>query len=365
MFARAKNPRDHVLIGSSSLEDDTSGIDGVEPGAGAAAPAGDAGPGPVPAATQGAEVAGPDAPSAAAAGEGSASGDGVSLDEMLARLHSATEGTAPDPAGESRAEQSAAAEHAGLLRATRDAQLQAEEMLAGAIKARSAAVEQAEHIVREAEQAAQQLTREAEREAERTRAEVQGWAAEQRTQVESVVTELVTVAHREAEEMRAAAMDDAMRRAEESAQRYIGELVTRGTRDAESIRGHARQVLERCTEAAERASNTVAHLVTTAGALLADLNEQIVAMERMLSEVAGATLPEEGAERAHADRARSAGLADGPQGADAAGHDGAHEGAHDGAHHGGPEAAPSARPLGSLFLPNSGLPAAPDPDRGL
>ncbi|TQK71252.1 MULTISPECIES: hypothetical protein [unclassified Nocardioides] len=176
-------------------------------------------------------------------------------------------------------------EHAETLRATRDAQHKAEEMLALAATARSEATDQAEQIVLEAKSAAEQVRADADEEAERTRREAVEWVKEQRDRVESATALLTRNAERDAENIRTEAMRSAMIEAEQTARLYVGEAAARGARDAEEIRGTAREVLHRAAELGADLQTSLGELVQVLQLATGAVSDQLSAIDQLLDEV--------------------------------------------------------------------------------
>lgn len=260
-----------------------------------------------------------------------------SLDEMLERIREA--GTEP---GASVPATDALIEHTDILRATRDAQQQAQDMLAMATRVRTAASEQAEQMLREAREQARMLTADVDQHSSRVRAEVAEWAAEQRTQVQAVVAQLIADAHREADQIRAEALGRAMAEAEETARRYIADAVARGSRDAELIRNEARELVDRARAAAGETVGSIRRLLEAGGGALADFDGHRDTFDRLATETAATAdsaplAPATGA--AHTPSAEPQVVtAEAPTSAFA-----------QAAGHGSESAVPTARPLGSLF----------------
>lgn len=205
------------------------------------------------------------------------------VDELLRRLEDGARATSPAVSPLDRVT-TAATEHVEALRATHDAQHQAQEMLAMAGKVRGAASEQAEKIVREAQEAAERLKDEAQRHADQVRQETANWAIEQRTTIDAALRELVDAAARDAEGIRADALGNAMRDAERTARRYVARAAALGARDAEAIRAEARDVLRRSTGLVADANVWMQGMATTMKEFVGAMDEQTRAMEQLLDE---------------------------------------------------------------------------------
>lgn len=134
--------------------------------------------------------------------------------------------------------------HAAALRATREAQLKAEEMLTLASRSRLAATEQAEQIITEARETAERVREAAERDAEQRRHEATAWIAGQRTAVEDLVAQARAALAEEAEQTRADAVREALADAERRAEEHRVEAEARAERDADALRAGARAALE-------------------------------------------------------------------------------------------------------------------------
>jgi hypothetical protein len=222
------------------------------------------------------------------------------FDQVLSELH--PPGAAPsDPDVASVAAK--ATEHAETLRATRDAQQEAQAMLAMASEARKDASEQAERIVLEARDAA-----------ERTRQELAGWAAAQRAKVDALAADMVESANRDADSIRAEALRTSMVEAEETARLYVAEAATRAQRDADATRGEARNVLHRATELGQEAAEAIRDLTTTVSDIVTRLQDARASMEQLLAEIP-AVEPEDSEEPGDAEE--SEGSADADEAVDA------------------------------------------------
>lgn len=206
------------------------------------------------------------------------------VDELLRRLEESARATAGGELSPLDKVSSAASEHVEALRATHDAQHQAQEMLAMAAKVRGAASEQAEKIVSEAQDAAERLKDEAQRHADQVRQETANWAIDQRTTIDAALRELVDAAARDAEAIRADALGNAMRDAEKTARRYVARAAALGARDAEAIRGEARDVLRRSTALVADANVWMQGMAGTMKEFVEAMDEQTQAMERLLDE---------------------------------------------------------------------------------
>lgn len=219
------------------------------------------------------------------------------IDDILADLQSppipgAPPGPTPTPAsapGAGPAPQALAPlqpiEHAATLRATRDAQQQAHEMLAMVSHTRTAASEQAEQIVVEAHDAAERMRADAARDAERTRREAADWVTTQRTRVDALITEATEAVGAEIEDIRAEALRSAMAEAEQTARLYVGEAASRGARDADAIRANAREVLDQARGLATDLQGAVRDLAEALTRTAAATEEKLVALDDLLAQV--------------------------------------------------------------------------------
>ena len=167
----------------------------------------------------------------------------------------------------------AAEEHASTLRATREANQEAQELLALATEARRTASAEAERIVMEAKEAA-----------ERARQELAGWAAAQRAKIDALTTDMVESANRDADSIRAEALRTSMAEAEETSRAFIADAAESARRDGEEIRGEARNVLNHATELGEQVAETITDLTTAVADILERLLSARDAMEQLLSE---------------------------------------------------------------------------------
>ncbi|XBB68334.1 hypothetical protein ABFU82_03200 [Nocardioides sp. WV_118_6] len=175
-------------------------------------------------------------------------------------------------------------EHAATLRATRDAQQQAQEMLTMAAQARNDATEQAEQIVVEARDVADRVRAEADAEAERTRREAIDWVKAQRARVEVATDTLTKEAERDAENIRTEAMRAAMAEAEQTARLYVGEAAARGARDAEEIRGRAREVLHQAADLGASVQTSMTEVAHALDLAMAAVKDQLRAIDALLEE---------------------------------------------------------------------------------
>lgn len=203
---------------------------------------------------------------------------------------SAAPGTAPDPTGQAAPGTSTGAgaadhvDHTATLRATRDAQQQAQEMLALASQTRTTATEQAEQIVVEARDAAERMRADAARDAERIRRDAADWVVTQRARVETAVTEATDAAAKDAEDIRSEAMRSAMAEAEQTARLYIGEAAARGARDADLIRGQARDVLAQASELATDLQTAVRDLAEALARTSTTADEKLAAIDALIAQ---------------------------------------------------------------------------------
>lgn len=222
----------------------------------------------------------------------------ATIDDILADLQSpptppaptAAPGTTPGTAPAAGSAPQAPApfqptDHAATLRATRDAQQQAQEMLAMASHTRTAASEQAEQIVVEAHTAAERMRADAARDAERTRREAADWVATQRTRVDALITEATEAVDAEVEDIRAEALRSAMAEAEQTARLYVGEAASRGARDAEAIRANAREVLDQARVLASDLQGVVRELAEALTRTSAVAEQKVVAIDELLAQV--------------------------------------------------------------------------------
>jgi gas vesicle protein len=178
-----------------------------------------------------------------------------------------------------------APDHVATLRATLESQQQAQEMLAIAAQTRSSATEQAERILVEARDAADRMRTEAATHAERVRRETAERVAAQRARVDEAVAELTEAAERDAESIRAEAMRSAMTEAEQTARMYVGEAAARGARDAEEIRGRAREVLVRAAELGAGVQASITSLTEILATAMTTVQGQLTEIDQLLAEV--------------------------------------------------------------------------------
>lgn len=207
----------------------------------------------------------------------------ATFDDVLSQLEAPVE-QSPPGAVDSAGGGSQDGGHAAALRATRDAQHQAQEMLSVAARTRSEATEQAEQILAEAREAAARMREEAARDAELSRREAADWVAAQRARIDTVVAELTDAAEHDAERIRTEAMQTAMAEAESTARRYVDEAVARGARDADALRARAHEVLGRAAGLGRGTSTTVRDLATTLETTIAGLHDQLADVDALLAE---------------------------------------------------------------------------------
>jgi hypothetical protein len=223
----------------------------------------------------------PGSPGAADATTARGSGAGSTLAEMMRRLDemAGASGVARSDPVEQLAED--ATTHAAALRATLDAQKQAQRMLALATKVRGEASAQAEQILLGARAAADRLRAEAERAAELARDELAAWAAAQRRSLEQGVTEVLESARQEAEAIRADAQRSAMTEAERTAERYVAEVIATGRSQADAIRADARALLDQSGTMIGASAHLVHRFVDEIGSLMVALQERLDALAEL------------------------------------------------------------------------------------
>ncbi|GAB4003813.1 hypothetical protein [Nocardioides ultimimeridianus] len=191
---------------------------------------------------------------------------------------------APEPA---EAALDTVAGHTASLRATRDAQQQAQAMLTLAAQARSDATEQAEAILEEANAAAEKVRADAAAEAERLRTEALDWTVAQRERVQAAADRITADAEADAARHRDEAMQSAMAEAEQTARRYVGEAAARGARDAEEIRGQARDLLARAGGLGAEVQDALAQIATALEQSIASVRERLEQIDVLVGEVQG------------------------------------------------------------------------------
>lgn len=208
----------------------------------------------------------------------------VGLDDLLHRLEM-TALSSPPVTGEGLATvASAASGHADVLRSTINAQHEAHEMLTMARKTRDAATQQAEEIVHEAQQVAERLEREAREYAEQARQETTNWANEQRRGIDTAVRDLIDAAARDADSIRAEAVQNAMTEAEHTARQYVSLAAASGARDADRLRAEANELLTRSRQLIDGTSATLRTLTTTMSDAVGAMESQMDALAQLLSE---------------------------------------------------------------------------------
>lgn len=169
--------------------------------------------------------------------------------------------------------------HADRLRATMNAQQEANELLAVAQRVRGAAAEQAEQILAEARQSAERLLEETRQATERVRREAADQARLQQEQVETLVRDLRESATRDADRIRGEALGTAMAEAERTARQYTAQAIAQGTRDADAIRDEARDLLHQSTSLMALAAGSLQELAGTISTFVDGLQTQTKAME--------------------------------------------------------------------------------------
>lgn len=210
------------------------------------------------------------------------------LDDLLRRLDTSAQATPPVTGGALATVASEASGHADVLRSTLNAQHEAHEMLSLARKARDSASEQAEEIVREAKEVALRLEAEAREHAEQARQENTTWASEQRKTIDAVIKELIEAATRDAETIRAEALQHAMTEAEHTAQQYVSLAAASGARDAEHVRAEARELMVRSRQLVDGTTATLHTLTTTMSDAMMTMQSQMEALTQLLAETAPA-----------------------------------------------------------------------------
>lgn len=211
------------------------------------------------------------------------------LEDLLRRLESTAQATPPATGGGLATVASEASGHAEVLRSTLNAQHEAHEMLSLARKARDSASEQAEEIVREAKQVAVRLEGEAREYAEQARQENASWASEQRKAIDAVVKELIEAATRDAETIRAEALQNAMSEAERTAQQYVSLAAASGARDADHVRAEARELMARSRQLVDGTTATLHTLTTTMSDAMMTMQTQMEALSQLLADTAPST----------------------------------------------------------------------------
>lgn len=176
-------------------------------------------------------------------------------------------------------------EHADTLRAAREAQERAHEMLTMAATARDDASTQAEQILLEAVSAAEEVRAEATSEAESVRAEAVTWVKAQRDRVTSMTAQMQREAERDVEHIRTEAMRSAMADAEQTARVYAKEANARGHRDAAEIRGKARETLHHTAALGEDLQASMSDIDRTLDLVMESVRDQLSAVESLLAEV--------------------------------------------------------------------------------
>ncbi|MFC5727766.1 MULTISPECIES: hypothetical protein [Nocardioides] len=208
----------------------------------------------------------------------------TTFDDVMAELQTAPVPAEPEPEPESPSFEPPAPDHVATLRATLDAQQQAQEMLAIASQTQTSATEQAEQILVEARDAAERMRAEAAADADRVRKETAERVAAQRARVDQAVAELTEAAAKDAENIRAEAMRSAMAEAEQTARMYVGEAAARGARDAEEIRGRAREVLIRAAELGAGLQASMTSLADTLAGAMDTVRGQITEIDQLLAD---------------------------------------------------------------------------------
>jgi hypothetical protein len=229
-----------------------------------------------PSATPAAEESTGAGPATAAAGR-----QGPTLEEMMRRLDemSGTSASAHSDSLEELAEQASA--HASALRATLDAEKEAQRMLALATRVRGEAATRAEQILLEARAVADRLREESERQADLARAEFAEWAAVQRRTLEQGVADVLEAARSDAENIRVQALRTAMSEAERTAQQYVDRATAAGAEHAEAIRADARALLGESSTMLAESEQLLHRFADEVGSFMVSLQRQFDAAKEL------------------------------------------------------------------------------------
>lgn len=176
-------------------------------------------------------------------------------------------------------------EQVETLRATVSAQKQAQRLLALATKMRNEASTEGERILQEAKGTAARLREEASTRAASAQAELEAWVVERRTAIETVVSELIDSASREAEDIRSDALQSAMTDAEARARVYTLRAEARADRDAEELRDKARAVLDRAIGVVVDAQTTMRGFADSMASQMIMLTREADLTRAMLDEL--------------------------------------------------------------------------------
>lgn len=173
--------------------------------------------------------------------------------------------------------------HADSLRAMREVQYRAEVMLALAGATRIDAAERAEVILSEARSAADHARAAAVADVERRRHETVEWVVEQRALALTAIAQLREDAERDVRETRTDTMRSVMVVAEQTARSHVADVVGRGARDADRIRGAAHTGLLRAAEVGADLQDSLAALVVVLRRVDDAVSDQLRAIDAQIA----------------------------------------------------------------------------------
>ena len=214
-----------------------------------------------------------------------------SVEEMLGRLSEVSEVKANETVSTDLV--SEVSTHTDSLRATVNAQQQAQRLLELANKERSEASAQSEQILLEAKAMAERVQKEADEDAARVQRETQEWAKDQRKAIETLVADLTGAATAEADAIREEAMSAAKDEAASFASLEKARHRAAAEKDADIIRGRARAQLEKANGALGDVQESVIAFNESITTLVKQLRAKSAAIEKALKDPALSTPGEE------------------------------------------------------------------------
>ena len=215
----------------------------------------------------------------------------ATLDDLLGRLDNLSEsksGTAPASANVT----GGVSGHTDALRATLNAQQQAQRMLELATKERSDASAQSEQILLEAKAMAERVQAEAEADTARVQRETKAWAADQRKAIETLVADLKATATADAASIREEALRTAKAEAEADAEAEKARYEAAAAKDAEATRARARAVLDHSSSLLNELHDSTRTFTSTVDGFLAGLQEKLDVIEAAITDPSLSSPPE-------------------------------------------------------------------------
>lgn len=220
-----------------------------------------------------------------------AEGKKATLDDLMGRLDNLSQPKS-GASQTSRTLTSDVSSHTDALRATLNAQQQAQRMLELATKERNDASAQSEQILLEAKAMAERVQSEAEADTARIHRETKAWAADQRKAIEILVGDLKATATVEAAAIREEAARTAKSEAEAAGAAERARHQAAAAKDAEATRAQARALLDHSSSLLNDIHDSAQALTESVNSFLAGLKEKADAIGAALTDPALATAPE-------------------------------------------------------------------------